>query len=260
MPNAKKTSPHLMASQGLSMCLLGRQLHRLAATVLTAFCISISTSAWAADTKSLDFSGFDGVSAAEGVHVIVTTGESYSVIAESDEPKQLELLTLEIVRTTLRVGMEDNVFLFSRSKGWKVTVRVTMPELTLAEASSGAELLADSMRGSVLELTSSSGSEVRIEAIEGETLTTAVSSGASLRVEEGACKSLTANVSSGSTLGMKDLQCAKVEVDASSGADVSVFASDSIVANASSGASIRVYGSHEDIAIQTSSGGEIVFP
>ena len=67
-------------------------------------------------------------------------------------------------------------------------------------------------------------------------------------------------MSSGSTLEMAKAQCADVGIDASSGPGASVYADKRIDANASSGASVRVYGAHEEIEIETSSGGGIDFP
>ena len=215
--------------------------------------------AWA-DEKSFDLSGFDGVSAAEGIHVFITTGEEFEVIAESDDARQLKRLDLDVRRGTLRARMDNKPLSLIRTKGWKVTVRVTMPSLVQAEASSGAELVAEAMSSSALELESSSGSTLRVEAIDGGAISADVSSGAELIISGGSCKSLSADVSSGSSLDMEKVQCADVEIDASSGSDASVHADKLIDANASSGASIRVYGAHEDIKIETSSGGDIDFP
>lgn len=228
------------------------------AAVATLFGL-LSTMAWA-ETESFELAGFDGISASEGIHVIVTTGEVFEVIAESDDTRQLERLILDVWRGTLRARMDNKFFSLTRTKGWKVTVRVSMPSLLHAEASSGAELIADVMRGPALELESSSGSELRIEAMGGETISAGVSSGARIWVGGGTCTSLSADVSSGSSLDMANLQCANVEIDASSGSSASVYADKLIDANASSGASIRVYGAHEDIEINVSSGGGVDFP
>jgi hypothetical protein len=236
-----------------------RRAFWLVPVAVAALCLSVSTSAWA-ETKNFDLSGFDGVSAAEGIHVIVTAGDEFEVVAESDERKQLKRLLLDVRRGTLRARMDNKVFSLTRTKGWKVTVRVTMPNLIQVETSSGAELVADVMSGSALELESSSGSSLRIDAIEGGMISTDVSSGANVRVGSGTCTSLSADLKSGSSLDMENLQCANVEINANSGSNASVYADKLIDADASSGASIRVYGAHEDIEIESSSGGGIVFP
>ncbi len=256
---AKMDGAPFLFAPGRSRDRPGRWPSRLASIAIAVLFVSISTFAWA-DTKSFDLSGFDGVSAAEGVHVIVTTGEEFEVIAESDDTQQLERLILDVRRGTLRARMDNKLFSLTRTKGWKVTVRVTMPGLIQAEASSGAELLADAMNGSALELDSSSGSALRIEAIEGETILTDVSSGATIWVGSGTCTSLSADVSSGSSLDMEKLHCVNVEIDASSGSRASVYADKVINADASSGASIIVFGAHEDIEIDVSSGGDVGFP
>lgn len=234
-------------------------LPTLARVTLTALCACLSTTALA-ETKTFDLSGFNGISAAEGIHVIATAGENFAVSAESDDARQLERLVLDVRRGTLRAEMDNQLFSLIRTKDWKVTVRVTLPSLIQAEASSGAELIVDTMSGSALELESSSGSTLRVETIDGETISADVSSGANIMIGGGTCNSLQVDVSSGSSLDMEQVQCAFVEVDASSGSSATVFAAESIDGDASSGAAIHVYGTHERIEIQVSSGGNIKFP
>ena len=237
----------------------GRLPSRLARVAATTLCASISTLA-VADEKNFGLSGFDGVSAAEGIHVFITTGEDFDVTAESNDSQQLKRLELDVRRGTLRARMDNKPLSLIRTKGWKVTVHVTMPSLIQAEASSGAELVADAMSGPALEVGSSSGSTLRIEAIDGGTISVDASSGSEIKIAGGTCKNLSADVSSGSTLEMEKVQCADVEIEASSGSEASVHADKRINADASSGASVRVYGAHEKIEIETSSGGDIDFP
>jgi len=222
----------------------------LASLPLTAF----------AETRTFDLSGFDGVSAAEGIRVIIDVGERFSVIAESDEPRQIERLVLDVRRGTLRARMDNRPFSFTRTKGWKVTVRISMPELTQAETSSGAELVADDVSGAAIELVASSGSALRISAMTGDAISANASSGARIEASGGTCGSLSAVASSGSFLDLSSVECTDVKVDASSGSEAGVFANRLIDANASSGASVRVYGTREQIEINSSSGGNILFP
>lgn len=217
--------------------------------------------ALAADhSKTFDLAGFDGISAAEGIHVIVDVGPAFSVVAESDAPRQLERLELEVWRGTLRAEMSQRPFSFVRTKGWKVTVRVSMPELSHAVASSGADIVADEMSGNEVDLTASSGAEIAVTAVDSERVAVTASSGSNISAERGSCDALEAVASSGSSVRIEGVKCRSVEATGSSGAAIRVFAEERIDANASSGASIEVHGPHEEIAINTSSGGSIDFP
>lgn len=230
---------------------------QLARAALTTLCVSISTAAWA-DTESFDLSDFDGISAAEGIHVQVTTGETFEITAESEDARQLELLELDVQRGILRAQMDESLF-FDTTTRWKVTIHVTMPSLIHAEASSGAEIVADEMSGPALEMASSSGSRLQIDAIDGGMMSVHVSSGAEIMIAGGTCTSLSADVSGGSSLDMENVACTEAEIDASGGSGAAVHA-ESINADASGGASIHVYGAHEEVEVEVSSGGEVDFP
>lgn len=169
-------------------------LSQLAFTAITTFCVSISTTAWA-DTESFDLSDFDGVSAAEGIHMHVTKGDAFAVSAESDDPEQLERLELDIRRGILRAKMDYGLFSLNWAEKKTVTVRVTMPNLNHVEASTGAEIMADTMSGSNTELAANTGSTLEVNAIDGGSMSVDVSNGGHIKIAEGACTSLSASVS-----------------------------------------------------------------
>jgi len=221
--------------------------------------VALSTAAFA-ETQDFALKDFDGVSVAEGINVQVEVRDAFSVVAESDDPAQLERLELDVRRGTLRASMDSRPFSFRRTKGWKVTVRVSMPKIVHADASSGADLAIDGMDGAILELAASSGAELRVANVTGETINANVSSGARIVSTGGSCRELEAVASSGSYLDLKSVECNAVGINASSGSRAFVFAESSIDANSSSGSTINVFGPHEEIKINSSSGGNIVFP
>lgn len=213
-----------------------------------------------AETATFDLSGFDGISVSEGIHVVVDVGGDFSVVAASDDPRQLRRLDLNVRRGTLHARMDNKPFSFTRTKGWKVTVRVSMPELVQTDVSSGAEMKADLMTGGRLDLEASSGSSLHVATITGDEVSANATSGAEIAVSGGTCKTLDADVSSGSSLDLARVECSDVRVSASSGSSAAVYADNLIDANASSGASVQVHGAHEKIEINSSSGGSIRFP
>lgn len=235
----------------------GRWQGQFTRAALATLCVSISTTVWA-DTESFDLSGFDGISAAEGIHVQVTTGEAFEITAESKDDRQLELLELDVLGGILRAQMGEPLFSDTTTR-WQVTIHVTMPNLIHAEVSSGAEIMADEMSGSALEIASSSGSRLQINAIDGGMMSAHVSSGAEITIASGACTSLIADVSGGSSLDLENVACTEAEIKASGGSGAAVRA-ESINADASSGARIHVYGAHEEIEVEVSGGGEVDFP
>lgn len=190
----------------------------------------------------------------------VTTGETFEVIAESEDSRQLEILELEVRRGILQAQMDDGLFSLNWTKGKQVTIRVTMPNLTHAEASSGANIVADTMSGSALEVEASSGASLQINAVDGDTMSVDASSGAEINITGGTCKSLSIDASGGAVLDMEKVTCMDAQIDASSGAQASVHVDQSIQADASSGAKIRVYGAHEKVKVENSGGGSVDFP
>ena len=228
-------------------------------SIAMALSFSLATMAYA-EERHFDVSDFNGVSVSHGIHVHVTMGENFEVVAESNDTQQLERLELDVQRDTLRVWMDKTSLSLVRNEGWKVTVRVTMPSLIQADASSGAELAADAMKGTALGLRASSGATILVETIDGGTITADVSSGAIFTVTEGTCETLSADISGGSSIDMAHVDCTDVAVDASSGSHAMVNAVSSINADASSGARIRVFGTFESKEFATSTGGAIDFP
>lgn len=138
----------------------------------TPVCASISSTVWA-DTQSFDLSGFHGISAAERIHVQVTTGEVFDVTAESKNAQQLEYLKVDVRRGLLRVQIEDTLLSPTLVSVDKVTIYVIMPNLLQAEALTGAEIAADSMSGPDLDVAASGGSTLRIDAVDGRVMSPA---------------------------------------------------------------------------------------
>jgi len=237
----------------------GLWLSRLSRTAITTLCVSLSTAVWA-DTKSFELSGFDGISVTEGLHMQVTAGETFEVVAESEDAGQLEILGLEVRRGILQAQMDDGLLSLNWTKGKQVTIRVTMPNLIHAEGSSGANIVADMMSGSALEVAASGGASLQIDDIDGDTMSVDASSGAEINITGGTCRSLSIDASGGALLDMEKVACMDAEIDASTGAQASVHVDQSINADASSGARIRVYGAHEKVKVKSSSGGTVEFP
>jgi len=89
-------------------------------------------------SENYDLSGFESVTVQDGVNLIVTQGDVYSVEIMADD-NVLELLEVEVTeRGSLEVGLEDFVWL---SDAEPIMLHVTMPEVTTlsVEGSGGIE-------------------------------------------------------------------------------------------------------------------------
>jgi hypothetical protein len=250
---------HLLTSAGRFKIGLWQLSSRLVRATAVVLCLLVPPLA-EADERIFELSGFDGVTVSQGIHVLVTTGDKYKIIAESDDSRQLGRLEMNVRGATLRARLHTGLFSPFRTEDGRVTVLVTIPKLIRAETMSGASLVIETMTGADLELRSSGGSTLRVEVAEGGMTNARVSSGAKIDIANGTCRSLSAEVSGGSSLDMKMLKCVDVEIQASGGSRASVHADKNINADASSGASIRVYGAHEEVEINSRSGGAITFP
>ncbi len=211
-------------------------------------------------TRTYDLSGFDGVSASQGIQLIVETGEAYAVVAQSDELSQLELLEIDVRRSVLRAEMDQGLFSSRSVEGWRVTVFVSMPELTQAFTSSGANIIADKIVGDALELSASGGSQITVASIVGDRISMTSENGSRITVDGGSCQAQDLAASDGSSVAAEGLRCSSVDVSASGGSSIAAFAEQSIEANASSGAIVQVFGEPEERDLDASSGGSISFP
>ncbi|NRA29452.1 MAG: DUF2807 domain-containing protein [Parvularculaceae bacterium] len=209
-------------------------LQTLSALAVTT-ALSIATAH--AETESYDLSGFDSVKASAGVNVVVEVGSSFSIELETEgdvDQAKVEVRgdTLYLSRQS-RNGMRLNL---GRSASYNFTV--TMPSLSGASTSSGADMEVSGISGGDISLAASSGSDL---------------------VANGTCDTLTADASSGSDIKAFGLSCDNVEADVSSGADIEVTANSSLEADASSGGSVVVRGNPSERDIDRSSGGNVRF-
>ncbi len=204
-------------------------------TVSIASVAALTAVAAQAETKTFNMSGFSGVSASEDVTVEVEVGAGFSVTADGASSK-LEDLEIKLHGDTLSVGRKGSFF----NRGWKngmaPVVRITMPSMSKAEVSSGAELSASGIEAGDFSASASSGGEMSLE---------------------GSCASLRANASSGAEMDAGDLHCRAVDINISTGAEADVFASDSINATASTGGDVDVSGSPQQKSIRKTLGGEV---
>lgn len=193
---------------------------------------------------------FSVVRGSAGLNVYLTAGDENKIVVEADE-NLMEVIETEIIDGKLKIGTNQNI---SRSKAQKV--HVTYVQLDGVEASSGADVIGNSViKSEYLSLRSSSGADLEVDVIAKD-LYADVSSGADLKVSGRATK-LKAEASSGSDLKARDLEVKICEAKASSGADIVVNVSEEMVGKASSGGDIKYYGNPTAVSVKDGASGSV---
>jgi len=197
-------------------------------------------------------SDFDKVHGSAGIDVYLTEGNENKVVVEADD-NLMSLITTEVVNGKLKIGVVNGQNI-GRAKAKKV--HVTYISLTAISASSGADVIGNSVvKSESLTLKSSSGADLEVDVIAQEVYAD-VSSGADLKITGRALK-LVAKASSGSDLKAKELEVKICKASASSGADITVNVLDEIDGRASSGGDIKYYGNPTAVKTKDGASGSI---
>ena len=191
---------------------------------------------------------FNAVRGSAGLDVFLTQGDEEKIVVEADE-NLLAIIETEIIDGKLKIGTKENI---GRSKAKKVYVTYT--ELNTIEASSGADVIGNSVVESErLTLDCSSGADLEVEVFSKHVIAE-TSSGADINVS-GKATTLDASASSGSDLNAKDLLVINCTADVSSGADITVNVQDKLVSETSSGGDVHYYGNPGNVSKNESKSG-----
>jgi hypothetical protein len=155
----------------------------------------------------------------------------------------------------LRIKPIDEDEMLQPSDGC-IEVHASTPTLTLAHASAGSEIAADSMSGEELEIEASGGSEVNVGDITGDTLRVDLSGGSEALLR-GAVEILLVNASGGSTGNLSLLLARAVDVDLSGGSHVELVAEEVLTGEASGGSTVVVEGDPSQETVDTSGGSSV---
>ncbi len=202
-------------------------------------------------TEERQVSGdFTEVRGSAGLDVYLTQGDENKIVVEADE-NLLQYIETNIEGAMLHLTTSENL---GRSRAKKVYV--TFKELNNIEASSGAEVVGNSViKNQKLSLKSSSGAELKVE-IFAQDVVASTSSGAELEIT-GKAASLQADASSGSELDAKELMVINCNAEASSGAEVTVNVKEKLETNVSSGGDINYYGNPVSVNSNKSHSGSV---
>jgi len=183
---------------------------------------------------------FNAISAATGLDVFLTQGDSESIRVQADENLQSIIIT-EIEDGVLNIYAKENIGSSASKK-----VIVNFKTIDRISASSGSDVVSTTMiTVDDLEIYASSGSDVKLE-VDVENLTCESSSGSDIKLS-GSTNSFRANASSGSDIKAAKLNAITTNAKATSGADITVNTSKELTASANSGGDINYYGNPEKV-------------
>jgi hypothetical protein len=218
-----------------------------AALAATSACSVIES----VETKTYDLSGFDSITAKNGVNVALTQGP-FSVKAEGPKSK-IDRLMIERRGNELIIAREPTIGWGTWSRSDLVTVAA--PTYAGIMATGGADVYGENLQLGDIRIDASGGADINLS---------------------GACKTLDLKASGGADVRSRDLVCEAATVSASGGADAYITAtrdasgrgsggadiafydvSGTATGDASSGADIRFHGNPTNVQIDESSGGDI---
>lgn len=193
---------------------------------------------------------FKEVRGSAGLDVYLTEGSENKIVVEADENLH-QYIETDIENGKLHITTSENI---RSSKAKKVYV--TFKELNTIEASSGADVVGNSIiKSQNLTLKSSSGADLKVEVFAQE-VNAKTSSGADMEVS-GKASFLNADASSGSELNAKKLLVINCKAEASSGAEVIVNVRENLKTNVSSGGEINYHGDPSSIESNKSHSGSV---
>jgi hypothetical protein len=193
---------------------------------------------------------FTKIKATEGIDVYITQSGTASIEVEADE-NVISLIATDINNGVLTIHAKENI---GRVKAKKVYVSI--PSIDKIVATSGADVYGtDVLVADNIEVKSTSGADIKIE-VRADFVSCSTSSGADIKIS-GTADSLEASASSGSDIEAKNLQVKTCNASVSSGADITLYATDKLVANSSSGGDIHYYGNPESVSKNKSVSGGV---
>ncbi|MEZ4858188.1 MAG: head GIN domain-containing protein [Flavobacteriaceae bacterium] len=201
-------------------------------------------------TEERNVGDFTSVRGSAGMDVFLTEGTENKVVIEADE-NLMENIETYVENGMLKVTTKKSI---GRSKSQKA--HVTYVKLESIEASSGADVIGNSIiKNETLSLSSSSGADLEVEILAKEVYAS-TSSGADLKIS-GRATRLIADASSGSDLKARELEVISCKAEASSGADITVNVKEQMEGHASSGGDIKYYGNPSDVSVRDGASGDV---
>ena len=187
-------------------------------------------------------SEFEKISVSRGIDVILTQGNTLSIVVEADQ-NLLDVITTELDEDNniLRISSNQNI----KSSASKKVI-LTVKDLSSISTTSGSNVFSENaLNTDKLTISSTSGSHIDLN-IEANTLKLNTTSGAGIEIS-GTTENLSVAATSGSYIRANSLKAQSTTVSATSGASIFVNTTKELKASATSGASIKYEGDPERV-------------
>jgi hypothetical protein len=185
--------------------------------------------------KSRQIASFTSVTVESGWDLILTQGDSCSMIVEADQ-QVIDNLVTEVADGELRIKSENN------DNGFKTKrIYLTFKELKKIKASGGSDVIADSIfKTEDLEVHLSGGSDLKIMVLKADDFKGRMSGGSDAYITFENVNNISVESSGGSDIKLKHVNADKAEISLSGGSDLVLQGSmESIKLNASGGSDVN---------------------
>lgn len=227
-----------------------------------AFLLLISTVIFAQTTvtdnnaRPRTVGSFTGVKVSAGIELLLQQGDQNAVAVSSSKPEYMDRIKTVVESGVLKIYIDNDGLDWKWRKNVKFKAYVSIRELTVLHASSGAI----AKTGAVinvgnLDLDANSGAIIEGE-FKGKHIKSDNSSGA-ITTLKGAAESITVEASSGAMFKGYGMSVVNCNADASSGAVIHITVTKELSAEASSGGTVNYKGGGMIRNIKTGSGGSV---
>ncbi|WP_396212243.1 head GIN domain-containing protein [Flavobacterium sp.] len=193
---------------------------------------------------------FTKVDVSRGIDVVLEQANAVKIEVEADE-NLLKHITTKVQNGVLKVTSDEHI-----DNAEMMTVRISMPTITIIETTSGASITGkNTLKGTNLKVKTSSGSEIQAT-VEFDEISCESTSGSNIDVAGKALKLETAS-SSGSEINAERLLANEVFAQSTSGSSTQVHPLVKISGKASSGSSISYDGNPKTVKKEETSGGSV---
>jgi hypothetical protein len=176
------------------------------------------------ESESREVSGFDEIEVCCGMQLILSQGQSESLVIEADDNILPEIIS-EVTGRKLSVRYDDSTGTVNIRPTRPVRVTVSAVEIRGVTLSGGGSLEAGPFESDQVSVDLSGGSQAEIQALRSSRLEVGISGGGRFSAQELQVNELSLDLSGGSNVSIRALQGELLELEATGGGNVEVAGS-----------------------------------
>ena len=201
-------------------------------------CLSLAFAASAADKRETrDASGFQGIGVSAPITVLLTQGDTESLVVEGDDSALAELDTyVENGTLHLRQRTKEHVRLMGKVKAY-----VTAREIRTLAISGSGDIRATALRTGDVKLAIAGSGDIHVERLTAAKVVAAIGGSGDI-VVAGTADSLDGSVAGSGDLRAGKLEVAEAKISIAGSGDVVLWARSSLTASIVGSGDVRYYG------------------